>query len=399
MATIDAVIIGAGPYGLTIAAHLRSGRIPFRQFGTPMESWRDFMPEGMILKSERFASNLWDPERKFTLERYSAERRIPYQHRGDPLSLALFLQYAEWFRQNAVGDISDVRVQRVCCSANGFGIDTASGESLEARRVIIATGHMPFRYVPAELAELPEPLCLHSTRFGDVRGFKGRDVVVIGAGQSALESAVLLHEAGAKVRLVAKTEVPQWNITPNFHRTVIDSITKPESGLGYGWKSMAVSELPQVFRWRYSPEARHRFVEKTWGPAGSWWLRRRFEGIVDALFGYQIDSANANGERVELNLSGPGGKKVVHADHVIAGTGFKVDLDRLDFIDGALRAKIAREFAAPVLDSHFETSVSGLFVVGVASAPTFGPVMRFMYGAKHVGPVIAKRVLGLPRAA
>ncbi len=67
---VDTTIVGAGPYGLSIAAHLRSARVPFEQFGTPLDSWRTFMPRGMVLKSERFASNLWDPERRYSLKRF-----------------------------------------------------------------------------------------------------------------------------------------------------------------------------------------------------------------------------------------------------------------------------------------------------------------------------------------
>jgi thioredoxin reductase len=77
---------------------------------------------------------------------------------------------------------------------------------------------------------------------------------------------------------------------------------------------------------------------------------------------------------------------------VIAATGYKTDLDRLDYLGPDLKQSIAHEGGAPVLDSQFETSVPGLFIVGMASAPTFGPVMRFMFGAKHVAPVLADRL-------
>jgi len=394
MSISDTVIIGAGPYGLTISAYLRSAQIPFRLFGTPMESWRAFMPEGMVLKSERFASNLWDPDRKFTFEKFCAERCIPYQHSGNPLSLALFVDYAEWFRRNAVGDPTDVKIKRIGLGSNGFTLHASSGETIEARRVVLATGHMAFRYVPEELADLPEPLCFHSTRLGDVRGFSGREVAVIGAGQSALESAVLLHEAGAKVRLIARILDLEWNSPPKPNRSFVDSLLQPEAGLGPGWRSLAASELPQVFRRRYSAERRHRIVAKTWGPAGAWWLRQRFEGIIETLLGYQIRSAVEVGGRAALTIEGPAGTKTIHADHLVAGTGFKVELDRLDILDPSLNAAIAREYGAPLLDARFETSVPGLFIVGAASAPIFGPVMRFMYGAKHVGPVLMRRLGG-----
>jgi thioredoxin reductase len=357
------------------------------------------MPEGMVLKSEPFASNLWDPKRQFTLERFSRELGLPYQPSGKPVSLARFLDYADWFRQRAVGEVQDVKVKCVRRDAQNFILDLETGSSLQARRVILATGHMAFRYVPPELTELAEPYCLHSTRLGDLRTFAGRDVTVVGAGQSALETAALLREAGATVRLVARTGRLNWNARPKAKRTLLDAIREPESGLSQGWQSLAVAELPQVFRRIFPAEKRHRFVATSWGPGGSWWLRDRVEGRVETLLGRRIQSAKESNGRVRLVLQGPEGVAEILTDHVIAATGFKINLDRLDYLDPALKSSIAREGQAPLLDARFETSIPGLFIVGVPSAPTFGPVMRFMFGAKHVAPVLTRRLKSTASAA
>jgi len=215
MSSSETVIVGAGPYGLSIAAHLRAAGIPYQLFGSTLESWRAFMPEGMVLKSEPFASNLWDPRRQFTLKQFAAQAKIPYEHSGRPLSLANFLDYAEWFRQRAVGEPNPAKVQRISGGAGEFTLEFANHPPVKARRVILATGHMAFRYIPSELAGLAEPLGLHSTRIGDVRAFSGRDVTILGAGQSALESAALLHEAGAAVRLIARTDRLIWIPAPS----------------------------------------------------------------------------------------------------------------------------------------------------------------------------------------
>jgi hypothetical protein len=393
MSISDTVIVGAGPYGLSIAAHLRAAGIPFQLFGSTLESWRIFMPAGMVLKSEPFASNLWDPRRQFTLKRFAAQAKIPYVHSGRPLSLANFLDYAEWFRQRAVGEPNPAKVQRITGGSGEFTLEFAGQAPVKARRVILATGHMPFRYMPPELARLAEPLGFHSTRIGDPRAFAGRDVTIVGAGQSALESAALLHEAGAVVRLIARTDRLIWNPAPSANRrSVLDTLRQPESGLGSGWRSVAVSELPQVFRRLFPAEKRHRFVAGSWGPTGAWWLRERFENRVDTLLSCRIRSASPVGDRIRLVVEQPSGASEIETDHVISGTGFRVDVDRMDFLDSTLRANIAREGAAPLLDAHFETSVGGLFIVGIASAPTFGPVMRFMFGAKHVAPVLARHL-------
>ena len=77
----EVAIIGAGPYGLSVAAHLRKLGIGFRLFGRPMHTWLTQMPKGMLLKSEGFASNLSDPDDQLTLDRYCTEQRVP--HRSD----------------------------------------------------------------------------------------------------------------------------------------------------------------------------------------------------------------------------------------------------------------------------------------------------------------------------
>lgn len=393
MASSDTVIVGAGPYGLTIAAHLRVAQIPFQIFGDALESWRTHMPAGMILKSEPFASNLWDPQRRFTLKRFAAEKNIPYIHSGRPLSLTTFLEYADWFRRRAVGEPNPAKILRISHKHGEFTLEFTGQSPIKARRVILATGHLAFCYVPAELTELPEPLCLHSTRLGDVRSYVGRDVTVVGSGQSALESAALLHEAGAKVRIIARTGELIWNAAPSTReRSFIATVREPESGLGLGWRSVAIAELPQLFRRLFAAEKRHRFVAGSWGPTGAWWLKERFENRVDSQLGCRIRSAQADGKRVRLLLEQRGATRELETDHVIAGTGFKVDVDKMHYLDAGLRANIAREGPMPKLDANFETSVPGLFVVGIASAPTFGPVMRFMFGAKHVGPVLARRL-------
>ena len=128
------------------------------------------------------------------------------------------------FAKIAVGEIRDVKVQRIRRNSHNFAPDLADGSSLEARRVILATGPMAFRYVPPEISDLPEPLCKHSTLLGDVKAYSGRDCTVIGAGQSALESAALLHEAGATVRVLARVGRINWNSKPILDRTLVDWI-------------------------------------------------------------------------------------------------------------------------------------------------------------------------------
>jgi thioredoxin reductase len=390
MQSIDTAIVGAGPYGLSIAAHLGVAGVPYEIFGEPLESWRNFMPQGMLLKSEPFASNLWDPARRFTYEKYLAEKGIAYRPVHDPVPVERFLEYAEWFRHHAVNDVRRVKVRRVTRADGAYALELEDGTVSRARRVILATGHMGFRNVPDELKGLPEGMCLHSTALHDLRRFAGRDVTVIGAGQSALESLALLHEAAATTRLVVRRKQITWNPLVRTDTNLIGRLRTPEAGLGPGWRSWAISELPFLYRRVFGPAKRHRFFLTTWGPSGAWWLPDRIEGKIDLLLEQQIASADVVDGRVRLRLTGPAGPTEILTDHVVAATGFDVALERIDCLDPILRAQIAREGPYPRLSANFETSVNGLFIVGLAAAPVFGPVQRFMFGAKHAAPAVTK---------
>jgi cation diffusion facilitator CzcD-associated flavoprotein CzcO len=192
MAATEVAVIGAGPYGLSIAAHLNSRKIPFRILGPLLASWQG-MPRGMLLKSEGCASSLSDPESLYTLERYCSERGVPFRRWGLPVSLDLFVSYAQWFQTQAVPQVDPRRAKTITRSAPGFRIELEDGEELEARKVIVASGITGAQRIASELAHLPPDLVSHSSHHRDLSTFKGRKVVVVGAGQSAIESATLLH--------------------------------------------------------------------------------------------------------------------------------------------------------------------------------------------------------------
>jgi cation diffusion facilitator CzcD-associated flavoprotein CzcO len=389
----ETAIVGAGPYGLSLAAHLRHRGLGYELFGQPMQSWSEFMPKGMLLKSEGFASNLWDPRRAFTLAAFCREKQIAFQPTALPVPIDVYLAYTAWFQERTgvtSNGLSITRIERD--ERNNFSLTSSDGRKFTARRVVIATGHMPFMYVPESLRALPGHLVAHTAQLHDLSGYAGRDVTVVGAGQSALETAALLVECGAQVRLVSRSEI-KWNPPSEAQRPLWRRIRAPESGLAPGWRSLFYSEMPALTR--HMPVSwRHRIVATKWGPAGTAWLFDRLNDKARLMTGRIIDSTEMTGYRVRLNVSGPHGAETIETDAVIAGTGFKVDLDRLTMLSAKLRSQIAREGEgyAPKLSAAFETSVQNLHIVGILSAPTFGPVMRFMFGAKHAAPMVARRI-------
>jgi len=136
----DVAIIGAGPYGLSIAAHLQSLGIAFRIFGAPMHSWRYRMPAGMSLKSDGFASRIFDPEGSWTLRRYSIEHGLPYQDLGYAVPLETFIAYGLEFQRRQVPSLEQTNVVSLSKEGDQFALQTAEGEWLSARRVIVAVG-------------------------------------------------------------------------------------------------------------------------------------------------------------------------------------------------------------------------------------------------------------------
>ncbi|MHB8883780.1 MAG: NAD(P)-binding domain-containing protein [Methylovirgula sp.] len=391
MRTTDIAIIGAGPYGLSISAHLSSKGLSHEIFGQPMSSWRDAMPTNMILRSEPHASNLWDPERRYTFENFCAEKGRPYVASGQPLPLALFLDYAEWFQKHAVPNVQDVQLTKLSQRDGKFQLEFSDAETVQASNVVVAIGHRFFRNMPPVLANLPPDLCSHSSEHRDLTRFIGKDVVVLGAGQSSLETAALLHEQGTNVRIIARSDHVSWN-PDNLgeERPLLQKIISPEAGLGFGWRSVAASEFPHVFS-MLPRSARFYLVKRTWGPSGAWWLRDRVSGRIPVLTSHEIARASQSNGKVQIFMNQGAGSDVMEVDHVMAATGFKPDLRRLPFLDPTLIPRIKAFDGVPELDRFSESSLSGLFFVGMLAAPTFGPVMRFMFGAKHAAPALAQR--------
>lgn len=135
--TCEAVVIGAGPYGLSVAAHLKHAGIAARVFGDPMAFWRDQMPRGMLMRSPWRATHFSDPNGAWSLDAYASTHGIdPSQH----LSLEKFLAYGEWFQRSAVPDVDRRTVEVLEATGKGFGLRLSDGESVYANRVVIATG-------------------------------------------------------------------------------------------------------------------------------------------------------------------------------------------------------------------------------------------------------------------
>jgi hypothetical protein len=387
---LPAVVIGAGPYGLSTAAHLQRLPIPVRVFGEPMDTWRNRMPAGMFLKSEPFASDLSAPSPGFTLADYC--RGIGQRPLDDwePVPVDLFIDYGLWFAKHQVPEVEQTHVVHVERQGDGpgerrgrdgaaFQVTLASGERFGASVVVVASGVQPFPYVPEEL-DGPEELVTHTSRHHDLSDFAGRKVAMIGAGQSALEGAALLAEAGAEVEIYVRGKKVIFDGDPIMgpvHWT--HRILKPKAPLGDGWSHVAFSRGGAAFR--HLPESvRLHLVRTILGPFGSWWLRDRVLGKIPIHTERPVLGVTPRDGGALLRLGGPQGPSETLVDHVMAATGYRVDLDRIGFLAPELRGEIALTGRSPHLSAGFESSVRGLFFTGLPAAATFGPVLRFVCG-------------------
>jgi NADPH-dependent glutamate synthase beta subunit-like oxidoreductase len=386
---LDIAIIGAGPYGLSLAAHLKRTPVSFRIFGEPMRFWSRHMPRGMHLKSEGFASNLSDPGGEFTLRDFCREQGIDYADVGLPVALETFIAYGREFQRRFAPSLEPDEITALSDGPTGFELTTEKGERVHARQVVIATGIGKFTYLPAEIRQLPESLVTHSSQHSVLKSFANARVAVLGAGASALDIAALLHEAGADVQLIARTRSLKFHDKPREPRPLIERIKEPRSGLGTGWRSRLSCDLPLVFH--ALPESvRLRAVARHLGPAPCWFTRDAVEGKIGMHLGAMLEGAEPAASGIRLAINQMGERKMVEADHLIAATGFQVAMSRLAFLQKSLRERIRSVVDSPVLGRRFEASVPGLYFVGISAANSFGPLLRFAFGADYT----ARRLAG-----
>ncbi|MGY4607013.1 cation diffusion facilitator CzcD-associated flavoprotein CzcO [Bradyrhizobium sp. USDA 4474] len=399
MSRVAVAIIGAGPYGLSLAAHLSERKIENRIFGQPMRFWSDIANAGgeRYLKSFCFGTNLSTPRPGYSFADYNEPRGL---ETFEPCSMANFTEYGRWFQEHNVPWVEPVEVKHVDRQDDGFAIFLADGERFVADRVVIATGLSGFAYVPPILANLPTDLALHTSGVTSFAAFAGRDVAVIGAGQSALEAAALLCEAGARPQLLVRESSVRWHDRASLEPSRWESLRWPISGLGRGLKAKALTQFPGAMH-RVPAEWRTRFVKSHLPAEGAWWLRHRVETRLPIHLGVTVVNANEVSGRLalELRFASDAGDRRLMVDHVIAGSGYDIDVGRLTFISRSLRGAIERIGRAPQLNSGFEASVPGLHFVGPSSAMSFGPLFRFVIGAEYTARVVSRRLsppAGLP---
>ncbi len=387
--TCEAVVVGAGPYGLSVAAHLRHAGVATRVFGEPMTFWRNNMPRGMLLRSPWRATHLSDPDNALSLDAYASTHSVDAKER---LPLETFIAYGEWFQQHAVPDVDRRAVRQIEAMRDGFHLTLDDGETVDTNRVIIATGLRNQEYRPLPFKDVPVTLASHTSQHPDLSVFRGKRVAVIGRGQSACESAALLAESGAEVEIISRGDIHWLGIAASgatqntFARSLREALASP-SEVGPFPLSWLV-EMPGVIR--HMPAAlREEFSRRCLKAAASGWLKPRF-AKVRCNPGRTILAARALGDRIALDLDV--GERVF--DRVLLGTGYRVDIARLGILGPQLLDRIVRAEGSPLLRPGFESSVPKLHFVGSYAVKSFGPLLRFIAGAPYAASAVAQSLHG-----
>jgi len=392
MTRCDVAIIGAGPYGLSAAAHLRTIKgLDVHAFGEPMCFWERNMPVGMLLRSGWAASHIADPSQSLTLEAFQAASGKKF---FSPVPLDRFVEYGSWYQSRAVPDLDQRKIVRLEEHAKRFRLILEKGEAIIARRVVVAAGISSFAWRPPEFADLPNSLASHTSEHREFRNFAGKNVLVIGSGQSALESAALLHENGAQVEIVARAHQVRW-LGGLVSRTIHSSLGPTISKLLYAPTDVGPAGIcqivarPDLVR-EFPRPIQDWFRKRSIRPAGARWLVARLQNVPMSL-GRSVVSAAPAGERVRVKLDNGTDRTV---DHVFLGTGYRVDVSKYDFFAPELAQSISSFQGYPRLREGFETSVPNLHILGAPAVWSFGALMQFVVGTHYAGRALRRCIAG-----
>ena len=371
----NVTIIGAGPYGLAAAAYLRAAGVETRVFGEPMEFWKEQMPVGMCLRSSWDASHIADPKQELTFDEYC---RHNGNHVSKPIPLDRFVDYGQWYQRSVVPDLDRRKIVKIDVDNGGFRLTLADSEAFFSRRVVLATGISTFARRPVEFAGIPSALASHSSEQKDLRKFKGQRVVVVGAGQSALESAALFKEAGIEVEVIGRQKTLNWvGLHARLHHLgPLSKLLYSSRDVGPAGISRLVA-MPHVFR-RFPRRFQDRTAYRAIRPAGAGWLRPRLVGVPITL-GRHIVSATVQGSQLHLKLD-DGTDRLI--DHALLATGYRVDVSRYDFLSESLSKRLETVDGYPVLKRGLECSIPGLHFLGKPAAWSFGPLLGFVSGTE-----------------
>ena len=374
---LDLAVIGAGPFGLSVAAHLPHRAV--RVFGEPMQTWRTRMPPDMLLRSDWEETSLSAPDDRGSIGIWS---RATGEPRVEPIPLQTFLRYADWFRRTFVRESDPADVVHVDRAGGLLRVTTTAGGEVDARRVLVAVGVTPFPYAPPPFAAAMGDGVGFAIERQDYSAYRGGRVVVVGGGQGGLEAAALALRAGAEVEVIVRSRLrwftdrepyrPRGPVRRRLYRLAYPVV-------GYGPPPLNRLALhPDAFAALPAP-LRRRVAARILRAGGSPWVRSVVEGRIGLTEGVAVRDLRRHADGFELALSDGSARR---ADAVIVSAGFRFALDRLAFLSPTVKAAITVHDGWPVLDRYFRSSDPDVLFVGFAAERRFGPIARFVSGSR-----------------
>jgi pyridine nucleotide-disulfide oxidoreductase len=380
---LDVAIVGAGPFGLSLASFLRDRAC--RVFGDPMHTWRTVMPRDMELRSTWYETSLASPGDRGSIDVWADEVGEPHT---EPIALESFLRYGDWFRERWVGDSDPADIELIEPAQEGYRLTTTAGEEFAARRVVLAIGALRFSHAPGSLAGTVDgESVIYATDRVDDPTVAGKRVTIVGAGQTALESASILLRDGASVEIIVRSSV-HW---------FADREAMAERGpVGEWFYKLAYPVVgfgpPPLNRFAGQPDLfsklpaglRKRLNQRLLRSGGSPWLREQVEGKAVLTEGRQVVGIERNGNGLHVLLDDGA---VRETDRVLLATGYRFSLEALPFLSPEFRSRIRVENGWPALDRYFRsTSEPGISFVGYPAEGRFGPMSRFVVGTRFASP-------------
>ncbi|CAN5817172.1 hypothetical protein BH20CHL4_BH20CHL4_03710 [soil metagenome] len=373
--TTDVLVIGAGPYGLALAARLEHLRIDYQVVGESMGFWRRNMPDGMFLRSS------WDwhldPQGMYTIERFLRDTGIR-KAEVSPFPLATYLEYAGWFRESAGIQPVDALVRRLDSAPDGgFVALCDDGAAISARSVVLALGFSNFPHVPIELSGLlPPDRVVHTLDFVDLTHARDQSILLIGGRQSAYEWAALLCEAGAR-----EVHISHRHASPAFAEA------------DWSWVAPLLQSMIGEPGWfRALPESERISLEQRLWNEGRLkvepWLESRLRDGPVSVWPETLvaECAVSNDGRVTVELSNGA---MLAVDRIVLATGYKADVANVDFLRrGDILDHVMAVDGLPVLDEHFQSSVPGLLMTSMLATRDFGPFFAFTVAARAAAVVL-----------
>lgn len=388
-ANYDVVVVGAGPYGLSAAAHLREQGLNVAVFGKPLELWREHMPEGMLLRSYWWATNFSDPAHKAGLEKYFQEHGMQAM---DPLPAKTVIDYGLWFQQRMVPNVDETFVQTIERKDGKFELTLQDGRVIQSTIVVMAPGLHYYTYQAPEFTHVSKELVSHTSEHRTFEQFSGKTLAIVGGGQSALENAALANESGAHVEVISRSPIIWIKESATFpeHRPLRSKILEPKAGISPGWFNWGLEHFPSTFQ-RLPRSTKDQILNGIGkvGPMGASWLKPRLVGKVPLHEGQRIQHLKEVDSGLILTLSNG---QTIKADHLMLGTGYRIDITRLPMLSPSVLRKIRAYKGAPILSSQFESSIPGLYFLGFTSLLSCGPLFRFVVGTEAASRGVADAV-------